>query len=241
MSTKKQQNTVIPRNVSEHAAYQKKPNSFLVFRLVGVALLLLFALIVIVYPRADINFAVNSFPETVIMEEEITITAEVQNSGRAAGLYPLVLFLDGVEVEKKEINIGPGEKENVSFTIPQFLSPGNYQLGLNEWLGDIKVLRPAEIEVSELTLRPISVEPGQTVVITVTVDNLGEVAGDHTLSLTVDGKTEESRTITVQENSSENVNFNVARSSAGLYTVACSSLSKTFTVMKYEQPDMLGK
>jgi hypothetical protein len=241
MNTKRQQNTLIPRNASEYSSYQKKPNKVLIYGLAGAALILLITLVVIIYPRPDISFAVKSFPETVEIEEEITITAEVQNSGRAAGLYPLVLFLDGVEVEKKEINIGPGEKENVSFTIPQFLSPGNYQLGLNEWLVDIMVLRPAEIEVSELTLSPISAEPGQTVVITVTVDNLGEVAGDHTLTLTVDGKTEESRTITVQENSSENVNFNVARSSAGLYTVACSSLSKTFTVMKYEQPDMLGK
>jgi len=327
LNTEEQQNALIPENDSAHLSDQKKSNPKKKFGLAGAATILLVILIVLLYPRPDISFAVKPLPETIEPGEEITIIAEVQNSGRAAGLYQLILYIDEVEAETQEINILPGGKKNVYFKIARALSPGNYQLGLNEWAGEIrvlkpaefhvenfslnpveiqvdqestvsatisnkgeisgsyiielifdgetvlseeidlsgngsktfshklsreepgqyqvaineqsktlKVLRPAETKVSDLTLSATSVKPGQTVVVTAVVSNSGEVAGDHTLSLAVDGKTVENRTITVRENSSENVSFNVSRDYAGRFTVACGGLSKAFTVMKIERP-----
>lgn len=330
MNNEEQHKTSIPENPENDSVNlpdQKKSNKTLIFSLIAAATILLIILVVILYPRADISFAVKLLPEKVEPGETITITAEVQNSGRAAGYYELVLFLDGEEAETQEVNILPGEKENVSFSITRSLPPGSYQVGLNEWTGEIKVLkpaefhvenfkltpaeiqvdqestvnatirnkgeisgsyklellfdgetvlseeidlagsssetfshklsreepgqyqvalnehsktlkvlRPAEIKVSDLTLSATSVKPGQTVVVTAVADNSGEVAGDHTLSLTVDGKTEESRTVTVRENSSESVSFNVSRDYAGRYTVVCGGLSRAFTVMQIERP-----
>ena len=62
------------------------------------------------------------------------------------------------------------------------------------------------------------------------------MAGEHTVAITVGGKAEQSKVITVKGNSSEQVSFDISRESAGRYTVACDGLSETLTVVKIERP-----
>lgn len=320
-------NDLMPGNSPVDDSVQKvRPGKSKIFGLI-VLLLAILVIVLIFFPRADISFVVDAIPETVEPGEEITITATVQNSGRAAGSYLLVFLFDGLENESREINVAPGEKEIVSFSILKNLSPGNYQIGLNEWAEEIKVLKPAEFYVENYTLDPVevqidqettvsakvinkgeitgsyelvllfdgesvlkeeinlagntsevfsyrlskedpgvytvalnghsknlkvlkpadisvsdliisssSVKPGQSVNVTVTANNSGDVAGDHTVSLAVGGRDEQSKTITVPGNSSEQVSFNITRDSPGHYRVTCEDLSKTFTVMKIERP-----
>ena len=294
----------------------------------AVAILAFLAIVILLaWPRANISYDVLSIPDTVEPGENITITAEVENSGRAAGSFLLALSVEGQETETREIIVQAGEKEVVTFNVPGSLSPGNYQIGLNEWEGNLKVLKPAEFyienftltpgqvqigeettisariinrgeiagsysltllvdgeslleeeielkgdaaetftykfskeepgqyaitlneqrknlkvlkpadtKVNSLTLSPSSIKPGQTVTVTVEVTNSGDVEGDHSVSLTVGGKVEQSRTIKVKGNSSEKVSFTISRDTPGNYTVKSGGVSKTLTVMRIERP-----
>ena len=319
---------VIPESSMENEPGRKSSSKkYKVFSLVATAIVMLVILGFFFMPRADISFAVEMIPERVEPGEEITITAEVHNSGNAEGSYILVLSVDDLEVEKQEIDVLPGGKEFVSFTISETLSPGNYQIALNDWLEEIKVLKPADfhiddfnlapgeiqtgqettvsariinkgeiagsyllelllngepllekeinlagnksetftfkfskeepgvhtvalnghsknlkvlkpadIRVSDLVISSSAVRPGQSVTVTVTACNSGDVSGEHTVSLAVGGRDEQSKTITVPGNSSEQVSFNITRDSPGHYRVTCEDESKTFTVMKIERP-----
>ncbi len=323
----KHDDMILESNSMNDSDQKSKPSKIKIYTLVAAAIIILALLIIILLPRPDISFAVESIPEIVEPGEEFVITSEVMNSGRAAGSYLLVLSVDGSETETQEINISPGEKELISFSIANNLAPGKYQIGLNEWVGEVQVLKPAEfhienfslkpdevqinqettvsaeiinkgevagtyefellfdgetiinkelnlagdtsetfsykiskenpgfykvainghsnnlkvlkpanIEVSDLTISPTSVKPGQSVKVTVVANNSGEVAGDHDLSLSIGGKEEQSKMITVPGNAAEQVSFDISRDSAGHYTVTCDDVSETFTVMKIERP-----
>jgi len=85
------------------------------------------------------------------------------------------------------------------------------KVAINGQSKNLKVLEPANIEISELTISPRSVKPGHPVKVTVVANNSGEVAGEHTVSLSIGGKEEQSKTITVPGSVSEQVSFDISR------------------------------
>ncbi|KKL18959.1 hypothetical protein LCGC14_2470270, partial [marine sediment metagenome] len=85
---------------------------------------------------------------------------------------------------------------------------------------------PASLSLSDLTIQPQGVEPGEPVTVTVSVANTGDARG--TLALQIDGVIE--ATMTVAGNTSETVSFTVTREEPGEYTVAVGSLTGSFTV-----------
>jgi len=304
----------------------KIPKKLFIF-LGSAFLIILLILVFIFYPRPDITYEVQSMPTIVEPDRDIPVYVKMVNSGRAKGSIPLTLSIDGAEFETKEVSVLPGEEEFTHFNITRYLTPGIYDITVNEWTGKVKVLKPAEyhienlritpgqaqvgeeitinaqitnrgemsgpytinlwvdgesvlerdfylsgnssepitytfaleepgqyavklnehrdnfkvlkpaeIKVTDLTLSASSVRPGQSVSASVELTNSGDVAGDYTASLTVGGRAEQSKTVNVPGNSSQKISFSFSRSSAGRYTVASGGVSKTFTVMQIERP-----
>ena len=67
----------------------------------------------------------------------VTIEAEITNAGEAEGTYTAVLQIDGIAVETKDITLGAGEKETVSFEIIRE-EEGNYNVAI----GDSEIILP---------------------------------------------------------------------------------------------------
>jgi plastocyanin len=177
----------------------------------------------------------NLSPTEIQIDQETTVSANIVNKGEVEGDYNLNLLFDGETVFAKKISLSGNSSENISYKLSKE-EPGQYPVVLNEQSKTLKVLKPAETKVSNLTLSATSVKPGQTVTVTVKIENSGEVAGEHTVALTVGGKAEQSKVITVKGNSSEQVSFDISRESAGRYTVDCDGFSETLTVVKIERP-----
>ena len=88
----------------------------------------------------------------------------------------------------------------------------------------------ADFEFSGLDIYPQIADVGQKVDISLDATNVGGLGGSYTLSLKVDGVTEETRDVTLGAGESKVVMFDVARDDGGTYDVAVGGLSGQFEV-----------
>jgi hypothetical protein len=91
----------------------------------------------IVIPLVPANFSVGNLvisPERAKQGETISISAMVTNNGEIAGNYSLALKLKGAVETTKEIELGPGESQKVTFDINKS-TPGFYNVELEGLTG----------------------------------------------------------------------------------------------------------
>ena len=91
-------------------------------------------------------------------------------------------------------------------------------------------IQPASITMSNLSIAPQEANAGDTVTISTSVANNGDLSGKYTLVLKVNGKQESSQDITLGGNSSTTVKFTISRNQAGKYEVEINGMTTTFTV-----------
>jgi len=89
---------------------------------------------------------------------------------------------------------------------------------------------PARFELSNLVISPAAVLAEDTVTISAMVTNVGDLSGDYTVILRIDGAIEAAQTVTVDAGASGTVIFTVVRMDAKTYDVEINGLFGTFTV-----------
>lgn len=94
---------------------------------------------------------------------------------------------------------------------------------------DVTVGTP-EFTLSNLEIEPSSAEVGDTVSISVKVDNVGDESGSYVLTLKIDGNVEDEKTVTLGPDESRTVSFDYKTSDDGTCSVAVNDLSSTFTI-----------
>jgi len=89
---------------------------------------------------------------------------------------------------------------------------------------------PAAFSLSNLTVQPAEINPGEMVTITVEVANTGGTTGSYTVVLQLNGVKETEKSVAVAAGSSEIVTFSVTREVAGSYSITVDGLNTSFTV-----------
>lgn len=87
---------------------------------------------------------------------------------------------------QKTVSLNPGESKAVSFTVtPQTV--GVHGVSVNGLSGSFTILQPpaAQFVVRDLVILPLLLYLGETVSISVTVTNIGLVAGSYTVTCEV--------------------------------------------------------
>jgi uncharacterized membrane protein len=87
-----------------------------------------------------------------------------------------------------------------------------------------------DFRVTNLSVTPSEVSPGEKVTILATVSNIGGSAGSHTVVLKINGVTEATKTVTLESEESTTVSFQVTRDQLGSYNIELDGLTDTFTV-----------
>jgi len=90
---------------------------------------------------------------------------------------------------------------------------------------------PAAFSVTNLSVKPLEVQPEETVTITVSVANTGGSEGSYSVVLTINGVKEAEESVTVAAGGSQDVSFTLSKEDAGSYSVAVDGLSASFTVV----------
>jgi hypothetical protein len=92
------------------------------------------------------------------------------------------------------------------------------------------LLAPARLTLSDLSLSPPRVNPGETVSVQTTLSNVGESAGHYDLVFKVNDAAVASQGITLEANQERLISFPVQRNEPGEYKVAINDKIGKFTV-----------
>jgi len=90
---------------------------------------------------------------------------------------------------------------------------------------------PAAFSVTNLSVKPLEVQPEEAVTIAVSVANTGGTEGSYTVVLKINGVKEAEESVTVAAGGSQDVSFTLSKEDAGSYSVAVDGLSASFTVV----------
>ena len=93
-------------------------------------------------------------------------------------------------------------------------------------------VKRAEFEVSSLNISPPVVVSGEQTTVTADVENIGEVEGIYTVTLTIDGVEVQTQEVTVAAGAREAVTFQVVKEASGTYQVGIAELTGTLTVLE---------
>ncbi|MFQ5996001.1 MAG: CARDB domain-containing protein [Dehalococcoidales bacterium] len=90
--------------------------------------------------------------------------------------------------------------------------------------------RPAAFTASDLTITPTEVDIAQSVTISATATNTGDLAGSYDVTLKINGKVVSTKKVTLAGQASGQVTFTTIQGAPGTYAVNIDGLSGTFTV-----------
>jgi hypothetical protein len=99
--------------------------------------------------------------------------------------------------------------------------------------------KPAEFQVTNLTIDPAEAGVDQPIIISANVTNVGEEEGNYSVNLTINGVAKENKTIQLLGNESRIVEFMVTESNEGSYSVKIEGLNGTFIITDMPPPTTL--
>jgi hypothetical protein len=179
----------------------------------------------------------------VVLGDEVTVVATVENVGTAAGAYQAELTVDGFAVGRQGVALDAGQVVPVRFRIPtgqgiMDVGLGDHEVRMGEAMLTVTVLdpTPAVFVVSSLAVTPNPVERGAPVTVAVTVENTGGMAGTRPLELSIDGKVVDSHDVTLAGGEQTTVVFDIDAPSAGRHTVSVGDTEDALVVFKITRP-----
>jgi hypothetical protein len=89
---------------------------------------------------------------------------------------------------------------------------------------------PASFAIADLKVTPEQAFTGENVTASITVSNDGDLSGNYTIDLKVDGEIVQTKEITVGGRSTETVTFNLPTEEAGTHSVSIGDLEATYEV-----------
>ena len=110
---------------------------------------------------------------------------------------------------------------------------GDYRLNLYPYLTENLISRLPDIgffQVTQFTVTPPIVEPGNPVNIIFSLENVGQQTDDYSIQVMINEETEVTYSGILEEGSSENFELNVTKNEEGIFTVNVDSESISFTV-----------
>ncbi|MDT3435415.1 CARDB domain-containing protein [Haloarcula sp. 1CSR25-25] len=175
-------------------------------------------------------------PTTVTKGEAAEVTATVENNGNRSGTFTAELTRNGTVTQTSDLSVDAGSTRDVTFAVEP-AATGGYDLSVNGVdAGTLTVNDPASFEVVRADLDEGTVEVGETVDATATVENTGETSDTHEVSLQADGTTVETRTIEeIDPGAREEVTFEYVPDEPGEQSIAVDDVTiGTLTVQDPE-------
>jgi len=170
-------------------------------------------------------------PQEVESGQSATVSVEIVNTGGAEGSYPAMLKINGIQVDEKNVTVGPGAVQQVTFSVTRTES-GSCNIDVNGLTATLRVLTPAEFKVESFVVSPTEVTEGGSCTVTANVTNAGEVEGDYEAILIVNDGVQETKTMTIGAGDTKSVSFNLVMNQAGTYNLSIGTERGILTVVE---------
>ncbi|MEM4525519.1 MAG: SBBP repeat-containing protein [Methanothermobacter sp.] len=168
------------------------------------------------------NFTVT--PKSGVAPLNVNASALIMNIEEGGGDYTAKLYVQGVPVAKRIINIAGNSNTIVTlnYTITQ---RGNYTICIgNSTPLNVNVFKPATFETSNLRVTPTSGMAPLNITVTANIINTGDLPGECAARLKINGQVIEEKSLMVQPGETRTVTFNRLLSK-GTYDVTVNNLN----------------
>jgi hypothetical protein len=160
--------------------------------------------------------------------ELFELRAEVSNIGFARGQYAAMLTLSDGTQASQGLVVDAGSTETLVLSAVKSapgLSTGRLEIGRAS-----AELTVNPIALSNLTVKPLTAEPDENIRVQVEAVNVSAETVTASLSLSIDGVVEATRSLTLEGGAGETVTFLVSRNTEATYELTVGNLSQPFTV-----------
>ncbi len=176
-------------------------------------------------PPADCNFVCLTYdigPVGATWDPPIYLTFKYSDSQVPTGVaeenLKLATWQDGKWVPFEDCVIDP---VNNTITVP---------LSHFSTFTALAYTSPASFEVSGLTISPTEVYPGETVTVSATITNAGDLTGRYDVTLKINNSKSQAKKITLDGGQSQTVSFTLITDTTGEYTVEINGISSNYKV-----------
>ncbi len=184
------------------------------------------------------NLAVN--PVTADAGQDINISADVTNLAPGPKSNVVTLWIDGTLEAVEQIDLLGNETKSALFTVSSEVE-GSHEVRIDRLFSSFQIAEievpPAAFTITNLSISPTEVDPGDTVTVAATVTNTGGSAGTHQVDLRVNAAVVETTQVTLEPGASATVTFLITRDEPGTYSITLDGLSGTFDILSpVEEP-----
>lgn len=131
------------------------------------------------------NTSTTSLP-VLVPGETVTVNATVTNQGDVAGEYDVDVLVDGQTEETVSGSLDAGESRTFQFQ-QTVEGPGTYEIRIGESTIPVTVERPAQPEITDLTVDARTVQAGDSVSISITATNDADRPATADVPIVLDG------------------------------------------------------
>lgn len=168
-------------------------------------------------------------PAQALEGNSVLVSVDVTNSGEVKGPFNARLKIDEALFQMKFVPIAAGQTVTVSFIVDA-PPAGTHDVELNGLAGTFSVLTHPVL--AGLVISPAQAQVGDMVTISADVSNTGQVSGNYTVVLKVNGLVEEMKMVELGLDTTLPVVFDITKDNPGNYSVSLGDLSGNFTLLK---------
>jgi len=173
----------------------------------------------------------------IVAGQAFAVEASVMNIGENDGTFTASIRLDEKVFDKKKVRIAAGDTEIILFDCI-VETPGTHTLKLNDSSTVFTALKPADFEVTFLSI-PSEVYMRGTIVIEVNVTNIGEVEGIYNARLMVNGTETASEDVMLAPGAIETISFTMTIDIPGTYNISLDEATATLAVfLAFPDPNL---
>jgi arabinogalactan endo-1,4-beta-galactosidase len=157
------------------------------------------------------------------------VSFNVKNGGGVSGVYNAELKLNGVTEYSKRVLLESGSSSTVTFNL-MCKDRGPLNIKVGDMTVDITVFKPATIIVRSMQASKSMVRPSEEVTINVIMENTGDMPGNYTLVVSMDGAEKGILYGMVEAGKTTTNTIKLSSTVEGVHTVIAGRKSVTFEV-----------
>ena len=165
--------------------------------------------------------------------EEFSLSYNLKNEGNSSVILYVPLIIDDELEDIQIVQLETDESETVNFIVSLNIE-GDHLVEIRGRKVKIIVKTPSQaaFTLKNLIINPGHVNVGETVNISVNINNTGGKSGSYTIPLKIDGEINSLARIVLNSNETKIVSFDVQTTKIGTFSVDINGLQGNFTVTK---------
>lgn len=177
--------------------------------------------------------SLNVTPSSILAGQKYNVEAEIRNDSKQTKSFEVPVMVNRVAQDRKSVTLLPGATEKIAFSL-RGDNAGIYIVSIGSQSSTLEVRNPIPpaFELSNLEIKPNESNIDEQIVVTADIANVGEIEGEYTAELKINGVADQTKKVIMSPGSSTFILFKISPDSPGIYTIAIDELTGQLTILE---------